>query len=322
MRKIFLFIILITSLITVKGQENKFNDCLSGWSKYEQNPILGGIMGTFFDVSIVRNDKDTLQMYCTWYDGNSIALTESKDGLKWSSLKTCLNFSEASNNRTETGYTVRPSVIIRNGVYYMWYTGLSPFKSWLGYAISNDGKHWKKNDKPVMEADKPWEQSAVLCPHVLWDEQENIYKIWYSAGNDREPDAIGYATSADGINWTKDERNPIFIPEKSNSWEKAKVSGCQVIKRKDDYLMFYIGYCDPDHAQIGMARSKDGITNWERYNQNPIIGPGEVCDSYAVYKPFAIPDPKNNRWLLFYNGRRGWIEQIGIVVHKGMDLGF
>ena len=40
----------------------------------------------------------------------------------------------------------------------------------------------------------------------------------------------------------------------------------------------------------------------------------------ACYKPFAIFDGK--KWLLWYNGRHGAPEQIGLVIHDGEDLGF
>ena len=86
--------------------------------------------------------------------------------------------------------------------------------------------------------------------------------------------------------------------------------------------MFYIGYKNMGYAQIGMARSKDGITNWERFKDNPIIAPGEGWDSDATYKPYSVADPANNRWLFYYNGRRGQHEQMGVAIHKGMDLGF
>jgi hypothetical protein len=43
-------------------------------------------------------------------------------------------------------------------------------------------------------------------------------------------------------------------------------------------------------------------------------------DSSAVYKPFAIYDGR--QWLLWYNGRKNAVEQIGMAVHKGKDLGF
>jgi len=69
-----------------------------------------------------------------------------------------------------------------------------------------------------------------------------------------------------------------------------------------------------------MARSKDGITKWERYSGNPIIKPGSDWDSSAVYKPFAVETA--DRWLLYYNGRRNNIEQIGIAIHDGKDLKF
>jgi predicted GH43/DUF377 family glycosyl hydrolase len=85
--------------------------------------------------------------------------------------------------------------------------------------------------------------------------------------------------------------------------------------------MFYIGFRDEEHAQIGLARSKDGITDWQRHPANPIIRPSiDQWDSDAVYKPYAIFD--DGRWLLWYNGRRGDMEQIGLAIHDGKELGF
>lgn len=84
--------------------------------------------------------------------------------------------------------------------------------------------------------------------------------------------------------------------------------------------MFYIGFRDIYFAQIGLARSRDGISNWERHPQNHIIRPGKGWDSSAVYKPYAIYDDK--KWLLWYNGRREGVEQISVVLHEGKDLGF
>ena len=144
--------------------------------------------------------------------------------------------------------------------------------------------------------------------------------MWYSGGEQYEPDAIGYATSTDGMNWKKYSGNPVFANNTANKWEQAKVTACQVIKRTNDYLMFYIGFRNTDYAQIGMARSKDGITGWERFESNPVIKPGAGWDSSAVYKPFAIRE--ENHWLLYYNGRRNNHEQIGVAVHEGTDLGF
>ncbi|HUS40279.1 MAG TPA: hypothetical protein VMX74_12560, partial [Pirellulales bacterium] len=78
---------------------------------------------------------------------------------------------------------------------------------------------------------------------------------------------------------------------------------------------------DEEHAQIGLARSRDGITKWQRHAGNPIVRPGEnKWDHDACYKPYAIFD--GTKWLLWYNGRHGRLEQIGVVLHEGEDLGF
>lgn len=98
----------------------------------------------------------------------------------------------------------RPVVVYKDGLYHMWYTGQNDGKSWIGYAISKDGYNFERQSKePVLSAEQPWEKVAVMCPHVIWDKHENIFKMWYSGGEQYEPDAIGYATSKDGLHWTK-----------------------------------------------------------------------------------------------------------------------
>ena len=94
-----------------------------------------------------------------------------------------------------------------------------------------------------------------------------------------------------------------------------------MIKLDGEYLMFYIGYQNEDYAQIGLAKSKDGVSGWMRHPENPIIAPDPgAWDGEACYKPYAIYD--GNRWMLWYNGRKGHVEQIGVAVHEGWELGF
>lgn len=177
------------------------------------------------------------------------------------------------------------------------------------------------SDKPVLTAEKDWEKPSVMCPHVIWDDSAKVFRMWYSGGNNYEPNAIGYATSEDGLTWKKHEGNPVFAGDPSIEWEKDRVTACQVERRGGYYLMFYIGFRDIHHAQIGVARSRDGITDWQRHPANPIVRPGEgQWDHDACYKPYAIFD--GQKWLLWYNGRRARLEQIGVVFHDGEDLGF
>jgi len=88
------------------------------------------------------------------------------------------------------------------------------------------GKVQKHAANPLFEEDKPWEKRFDnLYANVIYDEQENIYKCWYSPfiidisskgmtlqqRKEIEYDpparemAICYATSKDGIKWVKPE---------------------------------------------------------------------------------------------------------------------
>ncbi|HTC22676.1 MAG TPA: hypothetical protein VK859_17605 [bacterium] len=256
-------------------------------------------------------------MWFSWRDKKSIALVESDDGIHWGQPQICLKnkfpFSwESSVNR--------PIVIKKPDGYHMWYTGQSrafffkPAQSFIGYAVSPDGENWRRvSSDPVLKPDQEWEKVAVMCPDVIWDEKVGIYKMWYSGGNQGEPDAIGYAESADGQKWVK-RPNPVFAPSRVPAWDSEKVTACQVLKQGSGYWMFYIGFSGFRNAQIGLARSPDGISRWQRYPGNPILSPTPgQWDGDAVYKPFALLD--GSRWMLWYNGRRSPLEQIGLAFH-------
>jgi len=287
------------------------------WKKYSGGPVLGGSLGTCFDISMLHEDEK-YKMYFSWRPKHSIAVTESGDGIHWTTPQILIG-------PTKTGWEDdinRPGVVKHGGMYHMWYTGQFNGHSSIGYAISKDGLAWKRQDKPVLEADRPWEKVAVMCPSVLWDEKAHEFRMWYSGGDQYEPDAIGYATSPDGIAWEKRE-TPVFEADPASRWERYKVTACQVIEWKGWHYMFYIGFRDIDHAQIGIARSRDGVSNWQRLKSNPIISPTvDGWDADACYKPFVLYDKIGERWMLWYNGRHGGFEQIGLATKSVPDLGF
>lgn len=289
-----------------------------GWRKYSGNPVLGGEYGTIFDICVLH-ERERFRMWVSWRPRKSVALTESGDGIHWSLPEIVLPPA------AETGWEAdinRPVVVYREDGYHMWYTGQAVGKSKIGYARSADGRKWtRQSRKPVLESTEPWEGVALMCPHVIWDEHQRTWQMWYSGGEQYEPNAIGYATSTDGLHWTKYSKNPVITPEPGTEWEKERVTAAQIIPWKGWYYAFYIGFRDVDHAQIGSARSRDGITNWVRHRENPIVRPTpNGWDADACYKPYAVL--VSGRWMLWYNGRNKSFEQIGLVTHDGEDLGF
>lgn len=291
----------------------------AGWQKSPANPVLGAGLGTCFDIALLK-EGPLFRMWFSWRPRRSIALVESTDGIHWSEPVICLG-PAATGWEEEVN---RPSVVKQGDVYHLWYTGQAAGKSWIGHALSTDGKSFTRTDAhPILSAELAWEGVAVMCPQVLWDEELQQYRMWYSGGEQYEPDAIGYATSADGLTWSKHPGNPVFAANAEQKWEAHKVTAGQVLRHGGWHLMFYIGFRDVNHAQIGIARSRDGITGWQRHPANPILSPASDLlgwDHDADYKPFVIFD--DGRWYLWYNGRREHVEQIGMALHEGEDLGF
>ena len=139
--------------------------------------------------------------------------------------------------------------------------------------------------------------------------------MWYSADGFYEPFAIGYASSEDGINWTKNPHNPIFQGKRTNYWECERNTAAQVLIQTVISYLFCVGFQNITSASIGLARSRDCL-KWERYPSNPILQPTVGgWDKDSTYKPFVIFNRK--KWMLSYNGRSGALERIGLAIHKG-----
>lgn len=302
------------------GARNSFaSDTAGGWNKYSGDPIIGGSLGTVFDVAVLKEDGRYL-LWGSWRPRKSIGLFESVDGKHWSEPEIALGPTDTPWEKDIN----RPSVVKREDGYHLWYTGQANGHSAIGYATGQDGKHWKRmSESPVLSPEAPWEKVAVMCPQVIWDPGLKLFRMWYSGGEQYEPDAIGYATSPDGLHWRRSAVNPIFQAEPSIAWESQKVTAAQVLRHGNWHYMFYIGFRDIDHAQIGIARSRDGITGWQRLPANPVIRPTKGgWDADACYKPAVIYEPASRLWMLWYNGRREHFEQIGLAVHPGEHLGF
>ena len=286
--------------------------------KYAQNPVFGSAqIGTCFDACITK-ENGIYRMDFSWRPRKALAVIFSEDGIHWSEPKITLECNPESGWENSVN---RQCVLKVDGKYKMWYTGQANKKSRIGYAQSEDGVHFERVcDGPVLVFDRGWEQESVMNPCVLYE--NGIYRMWYAAGETYEPNVLAYAESTDGIHWKKYGTEPIFRADPDNIYEQNRVGGCQVIHTDDmGYVMFYIGYETIDKAQICIARSDNGITDWQKSPLNPIVTPtpGE-WDEDACYKPTVIWNESENTWMLWYNGRRGNEEYIGLVFKEGRDL--
>lgn len=280
--------------------------------KHPGNPVLGPGLGTVFDVSVLK-EKTLFKMWFSYRDKHVISYAESKDGVNWRV------FPEPAISPTprtcDNDDVDRPGVIYHQGEYHMWYTAHMDKTSCLCKAVSSNCLNWKKySNNPIMTPEMEWEKRSIMCPCVLRDEGKTIYKMWYSAGDHYEPDAVGYATSVDGISWKKSPDNPVFRP--ADGWEKDRVAGMHIVKLDGIYYGFYIGFGEGyEKSSIGCAKSRNGITNWIRHPQNPLISAGKPgdWDDCNIYKPYVIYE--DGKWFLWYNASRvsDRREQIGFA---------
>ena len=298
------------------------------WKSYEKNPVLGNEkLGTCFDVNVVTDGPAPYTMYFSWRPKKAIALVRSEDGFRWAQEpEICLEADKSSGWEEDLN---RSCTVKKDGLWHMWYTGQAwnnkkkTMMSRIGYATSTDGVRFTRVRKtPVMVPETDFEKFSVMNPYVRWDEARKAWRMWYAAGETYEPNVLCYAESKDGLTWTKSDRNPIFEHGSPLAWDRARVGACEVHPLADGrWAMFYIGYSDIDTARIGCAISKDGVTGWTRLGQNPIVAPDlGTWNGSACYKPSVARDEKNNRWLLWYNGRNGCPEYVGMAIHEGLDL--
>jgi len=108
-----------------------------------------------------------------------------------------------------------PTVLRVAGAYRMWYLGNRTRTRTddieLGCADSEDGLHWREHPgNPILRGgDLPF-GNAWQTPHVLFDAEEERFKMWFVAGTRKlgqdgrlseVEQSLGYATSTDGIEW-------------------------------------------------------------------------------------------------------------------------
>ncbi len=189
---------------------------------------------------------------------------------------------------------------IGNG-YKMWYLGyLSPNWSII-YCESEDLTTWTGHtpvDIPYTTNDYGYRHNGT----VLYDEVENIYKIWYPgypSGNANS--RIHYSTSNDGIIWETGQMVIDISTTPFNSWHSHN---CTVLKENSVYKIWYTGYlASPTRAYIIYAESEDGLV-WVNHQRviSTEVGVQTPDGPYLRAGKVIYKDGLYRIWLATYNG--------------------
>jgi hypothetical protein len=152
--------------------------------------------------------------------------------------------------------------------------------------------HFRPYDSnPVFTSAGPGHWDAKIRERGWIRREGNIWRMWYT-GYDGTPAGtrqLGYATSPDGLVWTRAAQNPIF----KGGW----VEDMQVLKYGDTWLMFAEGTDD----QAQWLSSRDGLS-WKREGTLDV----RYTDGKPLTKgPYGTPAVffEDGIWYLFYERR-------------------
>jgi len=166
---------------------------------------------------------------------------------------------------------------------------------------------WTKyGNYPVLEPGPSgsWDDEAVGVGCVLFE--NNTYKMWYN-GYDGTFVRIGYATSPDGIVWSKYELNPVLDLGVSGQWDDYWVLIGDVIHVDTIYHMWYTGDDGLVNESGGHATSLNGIV-WTRDPENPVLEPGPAAWEIGNVGPgyVSFEDDTFHMWYDGVSGSNIW----------------
>ncbi len=160
---------------------------------------------------------------------------------------------------------------------------------------------YEKN--PVFKAAGPGHWDARIRERGWILRDGDRWQLWYTGYEDKPgaPMMLGYATSRDGLTWTRHEGNPIY----KEHW----VEDMMVVRHDGTYYMFAEGR--DDRAQL--LTSKDGL-RWKREGQLDI----RRSDGRPIAEgPYGTPTAwlEGGVWHLFYER-----SDKGVWLAKSRDL--
>jgi predicted GH43/DUF377 family glycosyl hydrolase len=217
-----------------------------------------GRPGTFDDsgitpVSILRRAGEDRMYYVGWKRRRCVSI-EASIGLailrhQGETLERAFEGPILAQDINHPLMTAAPFVMFDEGRYKMWYCSGTDWRFPDGnpepiytvfYAESDDGITWNPRPGPVINY--KYDGEVISAPWV--EKVGDKYLMWYSTRGHQTREAkqytIGFAESADGINWQRRDEQP-GIARSPSGWDSEMICYPALYAHRDLTYMFYSG---------------------------------------------------------------------------------
>ncbi len=107
----------------------------------------------------------------------------------------------------------------------------------IKYAESDDGINWRRDGRICID----FADAHERCIARLWVVRDaGVYRGWFSVNDGVRGYRIGYAESADGLRWTRQDGGAGIAPSASG-WDSEAQAYPAVVRHDDRWFMFYNG---------------------------------------------------------------------------------
>ena len=179
-----------------------------------------------------------------------------------------------------------------------------------GLAMSHDGRAWARIEGEHHSGalfdggEGKWDSLFIAAPHVVYSGPDDLRMYYHAFDIKSGCFSIGFARSRDGMKWVK--YGKLLGGGLPGTFDEFGVKCPQVVPHPDGngYLMIYEGVAMDGSISFGLARSKDGLSKWERCSDSPMFSVAEkenAWDSGRIHHPCLV-HMDGEEWRLYYQG--------------------
>jgi predicted GH43/DUF377 family glycosyl hydrolase len=217
-----------------------------------------------------------------------------------------------------------PAVVWYGGRFLMYYSIPSfgdgrPGDGWqIGIAESHDLETWNR----IGEIDRvaPYEMNGIAAPGAIVI--DNKIELYYQTYGNFPNDAICLARSNDGVNFAREDSNPIFSP--SGDWNNGRAIDADVVIFGNNIYLYYASRDPSGQIQILGVTTSNLSDNrrrdsWQMRSSQPILAPREPWEQHCIEAPAVLV--RNGLFHMFYGGAYNCCpQQIGHAISTdGID---